>query len=327
VDRDLAYRDPSDPYGFTFSDTVADTTQARLASRHQLGVHELSWGGEWREDEVSDVSPYGRNLAGAATTLTSLFLQDAWRVSDALRVVAGVRWDDAEAWGSEISPRLYLGWQPSASVELRAGYGHGFRQPAVGELYFPFSGNPELEPERSDSYELGINWFLGSSRVQANLFQNQLENLIEYSFATATFANVAEAEMRGAELSWDAPFNARLVSSLQATWLDTEDDEGLPLLRRPEWTASWTLHGVLWGRLRGDLTVLYVGARADIDPVTFARIELGDHITGNVALSFEILRGLEVLLRVHNLADEGYEEVAGYPAPGRRIAGGLRYRL
>jgi vitamin B12 transporter len=327
TERELSYRDPDDAFGFTSSDTLADTQQARLASRHQLGGHELTWGGEWRSDEVTDTSSYGPNLDGDTTSVTSLFVQDTWRASGSLRVVAGIRWDDAEEWGAELSPRLFVGWSVSPAVELRAGYGHGFRQPSVGELYFPFSGNPELEPERSDSFELGMNWFAGSSRIQANLFQTSLENLIEYSFLTFSFANVAEAEIRGAELAWDVPLSGRLVSSLQATWLDTEDDEGLPLLRRPEWSASWTLHGVLWGRLRGDLTVLWVGERADVDPITFGRTELEGHVTGNLALSYELYRGLEVTFRAQNLADEEYEEVAGYPAPGRRLMAGLRLGL
>jgi vitamin B12 transporter len=327
VDRDLAYQAPDDPFGFTFSETAADTIQARLASRHLIGGHELSWGGEWREDEVADVSSYGPNLDADTTSLTSLFVQDAWRASDALRVIAGVRWDDADEWGSEVSPRLYLGWKLSPAVELTAGYGHGFRQPSVGELYFPFSGNPELEPETSDSYEVGLGWFAGSSRVQANVFQTELENLIDYSFVTFSFANVAAAEIVGAELMWDVPLSANLVSSLQGTWLDTEDAHGLPLLRRPEWSGAWTLHGVLWGRLSGDLTLIYVGERADVDPITFGRTELGSYVTGNLALSYEILRGLDLLLRIQNVADEDYQEVAGYPAPGRRVTGGLRYRL
>ena len=37
--------------------------------------------------------------------------------------------------------------------------------------------------------------------------------------------------------------------------------------------------------------------------------------------------GLELTLRLHNLSDERYQEVAGYPAPGRRLTGGLRWRL
>jgi outer membrane cobalamin receptor len=327
VERRMAFRDPDDPWGFNFSDTEADTVQARVASRHDLGRHDLAWGGEWRRDEVSDVSSYGTNLDGDTTSVASLFVQDVWRAHDSLRLIAGVRWDDAEEWGSEVSPRLSLGWSVGADVELRAGYGRAFRQPSVGELYFPFSGNPELESERSESFEAGLTWFAGTSRLQANLFSTRIDNLIDFDFSTWTFGNVSDATMRGVELAWDVPMTSSLMSMLQGTWLDTEDADRLPLLRRPEWSASWTVHGALWGRLRGDLSVIWVGARADVDPVTFGRTELDSHVTGNVSLAYEVVRGLDITLRMQNVTDTDYEEVAGYPSPGRRVTGGLRWSL
>jgi len=327
VERDLEFRDPDDPWGYTASDTAADTVQARLTSRHRLGDHQLSWGGEWREDEVSDSSTYGVNLDRVTTSVTGFYVQDVWSVGDVLRLIGGARYDDADEWGSEVSPRLSAGWAVGGGVELRAGYGRAFRQPSVGELYFPFSGNRDLEAERSESFEAGVTWFAGASRLQANLFATTVDNLVQFDYATSAFANVAESEMRGVELAWDAPVTDELVSLLQATWLGAEDADGLELLRRPEWSASWTVHGGLWGRLSGNLTVLWVGSRPDVDPVTFERVELSSHLTGNLSLAYELLEGLEVLARLQNVADEDYEEVAGYPAPGRRVAGGLRFRL
>ena len=327
VERELSFRDPDDPLGFTASDTAADTVQARLTSRHGIGDHELSWGGEWREDEVTDSSVYGVNLEGATTSVASLFVQEVWRAGDDLNVIAGARWDDADEWGSQLSPRLAVGWRPVDRLELRAAYGRAFRQPSVGELYFPFSGNPELEPERSESAELGLGWLAGASRLQLNAFATRIEDLVDFDYATYSFANVAEAEMRGVELAWDAPLATALVSTAQLTWLDAENEAGEPLLRRPEWSASWTLHGELWGPLGGALTVIWVGSRPDVDPTTFERVELGSHVTADLSLACELLTGLEVVLRVRNLADESYQEIAGYPAPARRITGGLRWTL
>jgi vitamin B12 transporter len=327
VDREFLFQDPDDVFGFTGSDTVADTLQVRLASNHHLGAHDLTFGGEWRGDEVTQTTAFGTDLDGETTTVGSLFIQDAWNAGGGLRLILGARWDDADEWGSEISPRASLGWWVSDRVELRAGYGHGFRQPSVGELYFPFSGNPQLEPERSQSGEVGVTWFAGSSRLQANLFANRLDNLIEFDFATYAFANVAEAETHGVEVAWDVPITSGLMSQLQATWLDTSDGNGNPLLRRPEWSSSWTIHGLFWGRLRGDATLIWVGPRADIDAVTFARIRLDGHLTGNLALSYAIWRGFDVLVRAQNIFDADYQEVAGYPAPGRRLTAGLRFGL
>ncbi len=327
VSRDLAFRDPDDPGGYTRSDTEADTVQTRLASRHSFAAHQLTWGGEWRSDEVTDSSSFGANLTDRSSDVASAFVQDVWKVHDSLRLIAGVRWDDAEEWGSEVSPRLAAGWQATSHVELRAAYGHAFRQPSIGELYFPFSGNPELEPEESDSFEAGLTWTGADSRITVNIFQTDIDQLIDFNYATYAFANVASAEISGAELAWDTQLTDSTLSSLSATWLDTEDVDGLELLRRPEWSASWTIRGDLTGRLRGDLTVLWVDERADVDPITFGRTKLDGHLTGNLALSYTLMQGLELTVRAQNVADESYQEIAGYPAPGRRVTGGIRWKL
>ncbi len=109
------------------------------------------------------------------------------------------------------------------------------------------------------------------------------------------------------------------------TWLDTADPSGALLLRRPEWTAAATLHGALGERLSGDLSLLWVGERDDLDPLTFARTTNDGRLTLDLALALAVWGELEVTARATNLADEDYQDVLGYPAPGRRLLVGLRW--
>ncbi len=326
VERDLAFRDPDDPFGFTRSDTAADTDELELESRHRLGRHAVSWGGGWRGDTVDDASTFGVNLEGREVTVTSAFVQDLWRPAEALTVLAGVRWDDADEWGSEVSPRLSLGWRVAPGWELVAGYGEAFRQPSVGELYFPFSGNPDLRPEISRSWEAGVRRWCDRLDLSWQLaaFTTDLDDLIQFDFATFTFANVARAEISGAELAVDAGVAAGVRGRLALTFLDTEDDAGQELLRRPRWSGSFTLAGRPTGALRGDLTVRWVGPRDDVDPVTFARVRSGGFVTADLAVAWRVAPGIELTARVLNLADRRYEEVRGYPAPRRRVLAGVR---
>ncbi len=326
VEREFSFRDPEDPFGLTDTDTSADTIQARLASHHRFGGHTLSWGGEWRSDEVTDSSNFEINLDNVTSDVTSAFLQDAWRASDALRLIVGVRWDDTEQWGDELSPRVNLGWKMSKTFELRVGYGEAFRQPTLGEMYFPLSGNPDLVPETSASYEVDLVFtpVRGTTRWQANLFATDLENLIEFDFASYTNRNIGTAEIRGAELVVETRLTGVSYQQIQATWLDTSDDTGDPLLRRPEWSASYTLGGLLWYHLSGDVSLFWVGERDDVDPETFERTTAEDYFTVDLALAWEVMSQIELTLRVRNLFDEEYQEVLGYPAPARRIMGGIR---
>ena len=148
IDTIFEFTDPEDAW-VAESTTETTSTQARLASHHHLGGHTLSWGGEWRSDEVTDSSNFGANLDEVSTDVTSAFLQDAWQAGSKLRLILGARWDDTEQWGDELSPRVNLGWKMSNTLELRVGYGEAFRPPTLGELFFPLSGNPDLVPETS----------------------------------------------------------------------------------------------------------------------------------------------------------------------------------
>jgi outer membrane cobalamin receptor len=329
VEREFTFSDPDDPLGLTESTSNADTSSARLASNHYVGSHTFSWGGEWREDEVNVEGSLGVDLDRVTDEVTSAFLQDVWSVSEKVKLVLGVRWDDTETWGSEVSPRFHFGWQLSQAVELRAGYGQGFRQPSLGELYFPISGNPLLQPETSKSYELDfvVKPKSGKARWQVNLFSTEIEDLIEFDFIDYTNTNIGSAEIFGAELVVETALTADFYQLIQLTWLETEDSDGDPLLRRPEWTGAYTLTGSFWNRVRGDLTVMYLGARTDVDPVTFETVEVGGFATVDLAVAWQVFGELEVTARALNLLDRQYQEVTGYDAPRRRFMGGLRLRL
>lgn len=327
VDRNLDFSDPDDPWGFTWSSTDAETTQARLASHHTLGHHQLSWGAEWRQDEVDDNSSYGSNLETASYEMVSLFAQDVWRIGDAVTLVYGARWDDTEQWGSEVSPRANLGWKVSNTVELRAGYGEAYRQPSVGELFYPFSGNPDLKPETSDSLEVGLVWSGDSKthpRLHLTAFSTNIENMIIYDYVNYRMENIGRAEINGIEAAFDIVHSPSLNSSAQITWLDTSDGFGNQLLRRPEWSGAYTFTGTFLARFKGYFTVRYVGQRNDVDPVTFETTRADSFVTADIALAAQIFDHLELTLRAANLLNEDYEEVLGYPAYGRRIVAGLR---
>lgn len=319
VERDLSFRDPDDPWGYVAGDTAADTTAARLVWHRSLGAHRLSAGGEWRRDEVSDADAFGVNLDAARITTTSTFLQDRWSPARRWEVLAGARWDDARPWGSEVSPRITVS-HLVGSARVWTSWGRAFRAPALGELYFPFSGNPQLDAERSRSAEAGGALALGDGAGLLQLvgFSNRVDNLIQFDFTSYAFANVGRATMTGVEASWLQRLGElRLRTGL--TWLDAEDGDGVALLRRPEWSGHVSLSGRWPGAVEGEAALIWVGQRPDVDAVTFARVQQGGFVTASLSAALPLGGGARLRVRVDNLADRTYEEVNGYPALGRRV--------
>jgi vitamin B12 transporter len=239
-----------------------------------------------------------------------------------------VRYDRHSQFGGAWSPRATLSWlSPDALWKVRVSGGTGFRAPTVGELYFPFVGNPSLKAERSVSYELGAERYLAGGRVEVSLFWNDLRDLIVYDFALAQDFNVGRARTRGIEAALRQDVVRALAVDIGYTYLDAEDrDTGLALIRRPHHRA---FVAASWEALPG-LTVApratFVGRRGDNDALTGRRVEDPSFVRLDLFARYD-LGPFAPYAHLANLADRRYEEVDGYPAARRRYAAGLEWRF
>ncbi|MFL6264054.1 MAG: TonB-dependent receptor domain-containing protein [Thermoanaerobaculia bacterium] len=326
TDFDNAFRDPDDPFS-KFSDTESKATRGRAVgswnSSWNQGDLRLSAGAEAERLEVTASSSGFTNLDAAHQRTWAAFSQGSWGRGP-FRLDLGVRRDDNDVYGGKTSLRAGTVVTLAPGTLLRASYGEAFRAPSLGELFFPGSGNTDLQPEDSQSYELGLEHATGGWRFVLTGFENRLRNLIDFDFATFRDVNVGRARTRGVEA--EVGFRRGIVdANLNGTWLDTEDlATGLELLRRPKRSANlvvsarpgpWTLS--LAGR--------YVGDRADVDPVTFARAENPGYTRFDLAARWKALPWLSPYARVENVADKDYSQALGFPSPGRTLIGGLSF--
>ena len=65
-------------------------------------------------------------------------------------------------------------------MRLLASYGTAFKAPSFNELYFPFFGNPDLDPEQSRSAELGVSGELQGRNWSVNAYQTDVDDLIVF---------------------------------------------------------------------------------------------------------------------------------------------------
>ncbi len=331
VDLESVFRDPDDPFGFTDSATDSLAERASLVAtwsppeRTSGDSLWLAVGSEAERLEVTSGSNFGTDLDGVRQETWAGFaqLQLRWR---GLTVDLGGRHDSNDVYGEQWSPRLGLSWAFGERSRVRASYGEGFRAPSLGELFFPFSGNPDLRPERSESLELGIEHRRGRWLLSAVAFDTRQRDLIDFDFVEFRNVNIGEAESRGLELSavaegvrWSGRFDLTLLAAEDAT-------TGQPLLRRPDESASLAL-GWRPGRLGLHLFARWVGERPDVDPVTFERAANPSFTTVDLAARWSLGDRWAPYARLENLFDESYQEALGFPALGRTAIVGLAFDL
>ncbi len=229
-----------------------------------------------------------------------------------------VRHDRNSEFGSDTSAQASWGWSITESARLLANYGEGFRAPNLNEQFSPgfsglFSGNPELEPERSRSFELGVVMQLSpTQQIQVQLYSSRIRDLISFSGgANFRAENIARAEIQGLELSHRLDLGSwqwRNAVTLQDARNASTDSE---LLRRPDRKASSSIDYRFdsgFG-LGGDL--LLVSERADFGA------RLPGYGVVNLRAVYEINPRWRLEARLDNVFDKFYELARGYNTPDR----------
>jgi vitamin B12 transporter len=311
------------------SQTDARTLQARVADTQKLGDHQLTAFGNWERWSVDDGSNFGPNLTDQRTTIWGVGAQDAVTLGP-VTVTAGLRYDHHSVFGEAWSPRGTISWlSADGAWKVRASGGTGFRAPTVGELYYPFSGNPDLKPERSVSYEVGAERYLDAvgGRAEVSLFWNDLTDLIVYDFNQQLNRNVGRARTRGVEVGWRQSVLPNLAVDANYTYLDAQNlvtDERL--VRRPHHSAGL---GVDWRPIPAVEVyprLIFVGSRPDVSEVS-GPVTDPSYLRVDFTGRWQATDLLAPYVRLTNAFNHQYDEAAGYPNPGRLVSGGLDVRF
>ena len=252
---------------------------------------------------------------------------------------ASVRYDDNDTFKNEDTYRLTAAYRhPATGIRLRGSKAEGVKNPTFTELFgfFPdqFVGNPDLEPEKSDGWDIGIDIPLFAERVILDFthFESELTNEIDGNAPTATpgvFTAVnrtGTSTRRGEEVGLRAAASDNLDFTVFYTHLRARA-EGEKEVRRPENTFSFTAnYRFLNDKANANLRVDYTDETEDLDFSTFpaTRTTLKDFTLVRLAASYRVGKHIEVHGRVENLLDENYQEVLGFETLGRAFFAGIR---
>ena len=200
------------------------------------------------------------------------------------------------------------GQNVSDNMRLNFSYGEGFKAPTFNDLYYPGSGNPNFVPEQSKNIELGFNANWGDSVANVALFNNRLENLIQYNFATWSTDQTAEVEITGVELSLETELSGWLVG-LSGTVLNPEDKStGNLLRRRAERSAS--LDGDYSGGNYGFGFTVYSQSHTFDNAANTVRF--GGYTTLALRANFDLSDNWKVKVNANNLTDKEYVTASGF---------------
>lgn len=256
--------------------------------------HRVTFGAEYVKDKVAgtglgkngdgvhSITENGKTKLSSEKTLSSYaaYLQDEIEYGKWF-IVPAIRYDHHSAYGSHTSPKIGVTYNATDHFRIKANYGDGFKAPSVSQLYYDLdtpmggpgnwvhlTGNPNLKPEKSKSWDLGIEAEFGKGYGSLTYFDNDVDNLIasipkgkdSNGHNLYRYENVNKARIKGLENTLGYRFNDTLEFKVTSTLLDAKDTSaGKDLTQRARLSQIYQLiyddhkdtgwSAVLWNQL------------------------------------------------------------------------------
>lgn len=222
---------------------------------------------------------------------------------------SGFRGDNA----SINTPNYKLGtsYFISPEIEIFVSGGKSTRFPTLKELYGS-SGNPDLEEEKSTSYQAGLN----TEYVNLAVYHNNIKNLIDREDRDSPWENLEKATFTGFSINGKYNF-----VNLGYTYLDADDNSGNPLDRRAKHKINMGVNYKLPFGPRIKVNGTWADRRFD------GADTLSSYTLLNASISQDLGEFLSLQINASNILNEWYQDEAFYPLPGRIIGGRISLKL
>ena len=272
------------------------------------------------------------------------FLQHEWRLMDGLTLMTALRYDDVEGIDAVLSPKASVLYSPDLPLRLRGSVSRGFHAPTPQELYeegyghggraYRF-GNPNLEPEYSMTYSLGVELFPGDSfEVMLYGHFSELDDMIvpvyegpwdeDPTIDVWRRTNIENARVYGGEVKarYTVSRNLRLEGGYSYT--DSEDEEsGRKLPYHPgssaffkavagkPFASYWKLSGFVGLRATFDRSAWNwkPPAGTSVDDPSGLTTELDDYEKLDAGVSLVYKDTYRIYLNVYNILGQDIESL------------------
>ncbi|HEX5513322.1 MAG TPA: TonB-dependent vitamin B12 receptor [Gammaproteobacteria bacterium] len=302
-----------------YLDTSRDV--ASLQNDFSLSDHQLlTLGADYQRDKVDATYAYSvRSRDNRA-----LFTQYQATFGKHSILLAG-RHDDNEQFGEHDTGNIAWAYAFTPDLRLLTSAGTAFKAPTFDDLYDSWLGNPDLQPERARSAEVGLQGRHWKADWAVSIFRTEIDDLIVSNPPAYVPYNIEQARIDGLEarlsrqiLSWTVAANLTLLDHENRS---AGDSKGKQLPRRARQSGRVDIDRS-FGAFSFGGSVFAEGSRYDDAANT---LKLGGYGIADLRLGYAFSKDWRVQAELSNVFDKEYETVAFYNQPGRVWFIGLHY--
>lgn len=256
---------------------------------------------------------------------------------------ASFRRDDNDEFDNQNTYRIGINYlHLPTNTKIYLTHATGAKNPTFIEIFGfapnNFIGNPDLETETSESWEVGLTqgWLDNRLQLEVALFWEDLIDEIQTvflpTFQSTVINNESRSERNGLELSLYSQLSDALSVTGAYTYLDASELDGSgnnrTEIRRPahQWSGQMN-YSFLANKANLNVSINHIGDRRDIDFSMGERLTLDEYTRVDLALNYQFNDALKMFVRLNNLLDEEYHDVFGFESEEFSGLVGLELKL
>ncbi|WP_068371090.1 TonB-dependent receptor plug domain-containing protein [Paraglaciecola hydrolytica] len=305
-----------------------EITKVDYTGFYDLKRHKLIWGADNESQKITS-SKLEREQTG-------VYVEYQTSLQDSLYFTAGMRYDDNDTFGTHTSYRVSAAYLiPLAkqnTLKFKSTYGTGFRAPSLyeqdynnGDYAYGDAAGLQLKEETSKGFDFGLEFNNPNQHASLVFFKQTIADEIYFDNIAyqGYLQNASSSESQGAELEFSQDLTKQLRLRANYTYNETHTTDEQPRLRRPKQQANIGLQqSWLAQSLQTNLFVNHVRELFDIGGQP-----LDNYSVVSVSANYQLNQALKFNVKIDNLLDREYQEVAGYNTSGLAVYIGIQASL
>ena len=257
-------------------------------------------------------------------TNTNKFFDDKTIITEALR------YDKYSDFDNKTTGKVGIKQYIIDDLNLSANYGTGYNVPTIYQLYFKDnwgnSGNKDLNPEKTKSYDVGIEY----KGFSVTYFNTKVKNMIDWETNPLTWAGTYKnlegtSKLKGIEVGYKNSITEDIFLNLNYTNLSAKNDDNEYLAKRAKNKLNFGADYYGLKDFHFNINGEYIGTRQSVNfDYNKPDVKTGNYTVWNAVVDYDISKNFSTYLKLDNIFNKDYQIVDGYATSQRAAYLGIK---
>jgi vitamin B12 transporter len=320
-----------------FAELYANVTAAKWLNII-AGTDYRWWNMNQQYYSLSSFGPYKSSFADTALKQTSFYTSLLFNaLKKKLNVEIGGRTNKHSRYGNNTTYTFNPSYSINDKLRVFASVASGFKSPSIFQVYDVYSGNLNLQPEKSTNFEVGVQQTHEKISSRAVYFHRNIKNGIDYDYINFKYFNFVKQVVDGVELELTAAPVKNLSIAANYTYINgdektqsrknTHDTTYSYLLRRPKSNFNITAGYQFCKNVFVSVSGKSVSSRYDVGGYKKDDVLLKSYFLLSAYAEYKYGAHVKFFADLQNITNKKFFDVRGYNALPFLMNGGISFNL